>query len=263
MEGGSGTAGWGGRGRSQGYDLYAYVANNPTTWVEPSGHDVGNAMLTAYLMENPDFMNFLVVGVCASAFGAAVVGGAEPTGDTMVRTNFGVGAAFAVCMAVVTARVTVPALVCAMTLGCLRDAWGFRSQMRALGSSVTETVHWTLEELQNAINKWPDVPDLTTVFPDTEPLTVSPERREHILHGDETGGGHLYGYGDEQHAEFPKDWTGDDIIAAIESIANDRKIPWVPQPHGGAKKTDVRDGVEIEVIQGEDGTIVTGYPVYH
>lgn len=30
---------------SQGFNLYAYVANNPTTWVDPSGHDVGEGVL--------------------------------------------------------------------------------------------------------------------------------------------------------------------------------------------------------------------------
>jgi RHS repeat-associated protein len=29
---------------SQGYNLYAYVANNPTTWVDPSGHDPEEAL---------------------------------------------------------------------------------------------------------------------------------------------------------------------------------------------------------------------------
>jgi RHS repeat-associated protein len=32
---------------TQGYNLYAYVANNPTTWVDPSGHNVSTAAALA------------------------------------------------------------------------------------------------------------------------------------------------------------------------------------------------------------------------
>lgn len=30
---------------TQGYNLYAYVANNPTTWVDPSGHSAQAAVI--------------------------------------------------------------------------------------------------------------------------------------------------------------------------------------------------------------------------
>ena len=45
---------------TQGYDPYAYVANNPTTWLDPSGNHVGTsstyalsaAATTAYVLAN-------------------------------------------------------------------------------------------------------------------------------------------------------------------------------------------------------------------
>jgi hypothetical protein len=33
---------------TQGYNLYAYVANNPTTWLDPSGHNPAAGVLVLY-----------------------------------------------------------------------------------------------------------------------------------------------------------------------------------------------------------------------
>jgi len=35
---------------------------------------------------------------------------------------------------------------------------------------------------------------------------ISPQRREHILHGDATGGGHMHGAGKPCKSEFPEHW---------------------------------------------------------
>ncbi len=55
---------------SQGYNRYAYVANNPTTWVDPSGRDV-ESVLTAVgvsaeilaVLASPELIGLVAVGV--------------------------------------------------------------------------------------------------------------------------------------------------------------------------------------------------------
>ena len=112
---------------TQGYNLYAYVANNPTTWVDPSGHSwEGAAMLTAYIMANPEFMGDLLQECAPDA----------PTpGD---------GLAFAVCVNLVTIFITVPVLVCALTPECMEQAWEWHQVMVRYGvpSKVKEAQSW-------------------------------------------------------------------------------------------------------------------------
>ena len=100
------------------------------------------------------------------------------------------------------------------------------------------------------VDRFPEIPGITSLFSDDGPLTVTPERREHILRGDPDleEGGHAFGAGVPGASEFPEDWTGDDIIGAIESIANDGGIHADVQPSGRLKKIGVIDGLEIEVI---------------
>jgi len=89
--------------------------------------------------------------------------------------------------------------------------------------------------------------------------TVSPARRIHILDGDATGGGHRAGTG-SGGTEFPASWSDDEIISAVESIANDNTI--TRQPSGQrVTLTGVRNGISIRVVvDPSDGSIVTGYP---
>ena len=52
---------------SQGYNLYAYVANNPTTWVDPSGHLVSAAGAAGAfylpLLLDPELVGLVAIGV--------------------------------------------------------------------------------------------------------------------------------------------------------------------------------------------------------
>lgn len=88
---------------------------------------------------------------------------------------------------------------------------------------------------------------------------VSPKRREHILDGDETGGGHRPGTGKPGKSEFPNDWSDDRIIDEIEDVAND---PSIPEKQQGRRiiKEGTRDGIDIKVVVDPDGDVVTGYP---
>ena len=60
---------------------------------------------------------------------------------------------------------------------------------------------------------------------------VSPDRRNHILEGDETGGGHRAG-AKRGKSEFPSDWSDDKIIDELESVANDPGSSRSLQPNG-------------------------------
>jgi membrane glycosyltransferase len=92
--------------------------------------------------------------------------------------------------------------------------------------------------------------------------TVSPRRRIHILYGDRTGGGHSARAAQPDKSAFPASWSDDDIIAAIESVANDPRARRTEQPNGRTRVEGTRRGVLIRVIVGEDGTsIITGYPL--
>ena len=91
--------------------------------------------------------------------------------------------------------------------------------------------------------------------------TVGPERRLHILEGDARGGGHRPGRGIPDKSEFPRGWSDDTIIGAIEDVANDPESVRRPQPDGRIVVTGRRQGVDIRVVIDRDGrSIVTGYP---
>jgi hypothetical protein len=51
-------------------------------------------------------------------------------------------------------------------------------------------------------------------------IEVSASARTHILEGDMRGGGHRHG-ANRGKSEFPHSWSDDDIISAIEDVAND------------------------------------------
>jgi len=95
-------------------------------------------------------------------------------------------------------------------------------------------------------------------------LIVSPQRRMHILDGDSTGGGHGFGRAMDGKSEFPASVSDDEIIAGIESIANNptlyprRRIPIKGKYilRGGRIK-----GVRVVVVVDLDGEgIITAWP---
>lgn len=101
----------------------------------------------------------------------------------------------------------------------------------------------------------------------------SAARRQHILYGDATGGGHLWP-GLPGKSSFPANWSPDKVMHEVSDIATDPNLEW-EQITGrvGAdttrrgdpvryRVTGVRDGVTIQVIVEPGGEgIITGYPV--
>lgn len=88
----------------------------------------------------------------------------------------------------------------------------------------------------------------------------TPQRREHILDGDASGGGHRSGTGNPGKSEFPQSWSDDKIMHEISDIATDPKSTIRSSNHGRTITEGTREEVDIKVIQEHNGEIVTGYP---
>ena len=82
-----------------------------------------------------------------------------------------------------------------------------------------------------------DLVDLTT-----------PKRRNHILNGDKTGGGH--------RSEFPAGWSDDRIMHEISDIATAPGVPWRAGKFKG-QRIYMRGG--IEVLTDANGNIISAW----
>lgn len=101
--------------------------------------------------------------------------------------------------------------------------------------------------------------DVAGPHPDTVHLVE--ERREHILDGDSTGGGHLYGTGAPGKSEFPQFWGADRILRAVMSVGRD---PDVLRPNSKAAGWIVErrvDGILILVVVDDNGYVRTAHPI--
>jgi hypothetical protein len=83
-------------------------------------------------------------------------------------------------------------------------------------------------------------------------------RRNHILYGDATGGGHLWP-GLPGKTPFPKNWSADRVMHEISDVATDPNSIFRQGRGGSTIVTGTRDGVDIRVIL-RNGEIVTAYP---
>lgn len=90
---------------------------------------------------------------------------------------------------------------------------------------------------------------------------ITPERRAHILYGDATGGGHLYGTGAPCKSEFPKTWSEDTIIKEVEVIAANDNLNWEQQRNGYYVTEQNVGTVKLRVVKGRDNEkVITAYP---
>lgn len=108
-----------------------------------------------------------------------------------------------------------------------------------------------------------EVQDLHTYFVEVDGegvlvhnCLVTPQARNHILHGDETGGGHLWP-GKPGKSPFPQNWDESKVMRSIEDVV---QRPSDKFPDGAEWiYLGTREGIEIRVVV-RDGYLVTGYP---
>lgn len=92
--------------------------------------------------------------------------------------------------------------------------------------------------------------------------TLPPQRQNHILYGDNTGGGHLYGVGKPCKSEFPKNWSAGDIITTVQTLAANDNAKWSQADNGYYASEQSVDGVAIRLILNRNrDQIITAYPV--
>jgi hypothetical protein len=92
---------------------------------------------------------------------------------------------------------------------------------------------------------------------------VIPEARQaHILLGDKTGGGHLFGAGIPGKSEFPASWNSQQIFHNGVDIATDPSLKWVFQPSKDSYIVKgIRDGIKMNVIIDKTKSIIKSiYP---
>ena len=91
--------------------------------------------------------------------------------------------------------------------------------------------------------------------------SISPQRREHILHGDATGGGHMHGANKPCKSEFPEHWDEDTIIKEVELIAANDNLAWQQQRNGYYVAEQKVGTVKVRVVKGRNGKdVITAYP---
>jgi RHS repeat-associated protein len=147
---------------TQGYNFYSYVANNPMTWEDPSGHQAAQALAfdqgmvdsTALIIARPLIMG-TVETLCAAIAGEAALAGAFGGVDLALPAA---GNFFAVCAVTATSVVTAGVLACALIPECREPAFE-RAKIIAEQSSfgsVSDTI--TFEKLKKWLLMWPLTP---------------------------------------------------------------------------------------------------------
>ncbi len=91
---------------------------------------------------------------------------------------------------------------------------------------------------------------------------ITEQRSQHILYGDQRGGGHLYGVSKPCKSEFPPEWTPDDIIATVQSLAANDNVKWSQADNGYYTSEQMAGGVKIRIVlDRERDDVITAYPV--
>jgi hypothetical protein len=98
--------------------------------------------------------------------------------------------------------------------------------------------------------------------PDLDELHIPPERLQHILDGDPTGGGHRHGTGNPGKTEFPASWDDGKVTDVLVDVARrPDQTPGHQEWNGRWVTRGTRDDVEVVVVVAPDGRIWSGWPL--
>lgn len=141
---------------TQGYNPYAYVANNPVTWVDPSGHATDGSQLArqralAWAMVS-------IVPMAGVGYSMAFVDGSRISAGYCT-----VGVAF----------LALFALPCAFQTECVFGAISDAALIGNLGSLGGDTSEWTRERLKEAVRNLPYQPWVKSSDPNASSGTQS------------------------------------------------------------------------------------------
>lgn len=124
--------------------------------------------------------------------------------------------------------------------------------------SVQESTQQTVQEVPTEASS-NQVKDVKQDF--NRASVISPQRRTHILYGDATGGGHLYGTGKPCKSEFPKHWDENTVIKEVELIAANDNLNWEQQRNGYFVTEQKVGTINVRVVKGRNGEdVITAYP---
>lgn len=116
-------------------------------------------------------------------------------------------------------------------------------------------------QLAKLLNPPPPAKIAASVAAAPDPV-VTAMRRNHILHGDRSGGGHLYGTGKPCKSEFPANWNAQKIIGTVEQAAANDNIPWKRQDNGYYVADIMSENLRIRIVLNQTrDEVVTAYPV--
>lgn len=119
-----------------------------------------------------------------------------------------------------------------------------------------------LPAMLGRLGKINPVDPLGQAKPPVRAAVVTEQRKIHILYGDATGGGHLYGMNKPCTSEFPPEWRADDIIARVTAHAANDNLGWKKQKNGNYAAEAADRGLKIRIVVNADRTeVVTAYPV--
>lgn len=93
-------------------------------------------------------------------------------------------------------------------------------------------------------------------------INFSEQAKTHILYGDHSGGGHMFGIGKACKSEFPENWDETKIISSVQKIAANDNLHWEKQDNGYFVTETKHDDIQIRVVLGkEKQKVITAYPV--
>ena len=158
---------------TQGYNPYAYVANNPMTWTDPSGQAPSEyaIQLTAQVIASQGQLERDIHSICgaiaAVAAGGAMVKQAAVVGGTVSLNGAAAaaGVAFVLCETTAFVAITAPVLVCALTSGCLNGALAEAGVIAAGASDAAAgAIDSSWKSVKRAVTDWPIIGSITAAL---------------------------------------------------------------------------------------------------